>query len=1181
MQLTVKRSCSFLAGSPSVKSLLIMKMTFLLVLTACLQASAGANAQKISLSEQNASLQSVLNKIERQSGYFFVYRNEWLKDANKVSFNIKDAPIKQALDACFSNQPLTYTIINKNIIIRQKPLPPPQTPAEESEVSRPPLTGSVTDSASGSPLEGVTIQVKGTATGTTTDAEGRFSLEVPDNAVLVISYLGYTQRQIRVNGKKVLSIALAPATTGLDQLVVVGYGTQKKKDIIGAVSIVNTDDLKSAPSSNVVAQLQGRAPGVTVSSSGDPGSSAIVRIRGFSSFGNNSPLYIIDGTPTTNVSSLNPEDIESMQVLKDASSASIYGARAANGVIIITTKHGKANKTTITFNSYVGVEQIPYSRIPKMLNTPELVQYLSQSSDDSYIDPVFGKKGSFTIPDMYVVSNAFRGGVSADDPRADPDLYTISDYYNIYQIFKTSQGTDWFRAMSQKSVIQSHELSASGGTDRSTYFLGLNYFNQDGVFKYTGYNRYSARMNAEFTLTSYLKIGENMQVSYGNRKGDPTINGETSAWANAYRSSPFVPVHDIKGGWGGSLIGGTAFGSNPVAQLYRRKDWTNKTLGAFGNIYAEVKFLKGLTGRASLGIDAASQTVFQPSRKQYEQAERQTYTQLTEGATSHFNWTWTNTLNYQKTINNQDINILLGTEAIKNTGRGISAFERGYDYETTNFLTLNTGLPQTLGDIGASNPVTGTSTLYSYFARADYAFKSKYLVNATFRRDGSSVFGADVRYGNFPSFGVGWVLSEENFMKDINWINELKLRGGWGEMGSISNVPGINQYSTFSSTPKNNFYDISGANTSTTQGYGVSTEGNEKTKWETTATTNIGIDALVYDHWNISVDVYRKNTKGLLVPSLRNGLEPLVSKPLINLGTMRNTGIDIQVGTQGKFTSDLKYDISLTFTHYKNELTKLNDQNTPLYLAAGRLNNVLLTTKGQPVSSFYGYVIDGFYNNQQDVDKGPTINDMPVQIGSWRFKDLDGDGNITPADETVLGSPHPDFQAGLNIGLTYKHFDFTTFLFWNYGNQIFNYTKFFTYMGVLNGGVAKGKLYDAWTPETASSAKTPRLGVGLDNGYTSFVTGNPNSFYVENGSYLRMKNLQIGYTFPQVIVSKLKFSNLRLYLQAENLFLITKYTGADPDMSLISGDGTDQSLGVDYSGYPHTKAFLAGINISF
>jgi TonB-linked SusC/RagA family outer membrane protein len=1052
------------------------------------------------------------------------------------------------------------------------------------------VTGKVTDNT-GTGLPGVSVLISGTTSGTATNFDGTFSLSVPDQkATLIFSFIGFAPQTVPVNGQANLLIKLLPDAKALEEVVVTGYTTQRKKDIIGAVTVIKSSELTTTPSANLTSQLQGRAAGVTVSSTGDPGGTANVRIRGFSSYGNNNPLYVIDGVPTTDPSRINPQDIESLQVLKDASAASIYGARAANGVIIITTKQGKAGKTEVSYDTYVGFQRIPYNRIPEVLNTAETMQYLDRTTAGNYVDPVFGPHGSFAIPDKYIVSKNFKGGVSANDPRADPSLYTISDYKNTYQIFNTSPGTDWFRAMSQQGLIQSHQLTASGGTEASTYSMGLNYFDQEGTFKYTGYDRYTVRANSSFQPTKFFRFGENLQIAVDNRKGDNIVIGETSAWANAYRSAPYVPVYDINGGYGGSLIGSTSgIGWNPVAQLSRRKDWTNKSLRIFGNVFGEAILSKYLTARTSLGVESGNGMLRQGLLREYERSEARSVTSLTEGSYAFSSWTWSNTLTFQKTLGtDHEVKVLLGTEAIKNNSRNLSASVSNFDLEADEFLSLNTGLPRSLSDLSASNPNIATTALFSYFGRVDYGYKGKYLFNATFRRDGSSLFGASVRYGNFPSGGLAWRVSDENFMQQYSWLNDLKIRAGWGIMGSISNVPAFNQYSTFSSTAGRNFYDISGGNIGSTQGYGVSAQGNLLTKWESTETTNIGLDmAFLQNSWSISLDVYNKNTRDLLVPSLRNGLEPLITKPLVNLGTMNNKGLDLQINNQGTVTGDLKYDVGLSFTHYKNRLTKLNDENTAQLVAANRMADVLITTKGQAISSFYGYQIDGFYNTQQDIDQGPRISGSPGQVGTWKYKDLDGDGNITPADRTVLGSPHPDFQMGLNVGLRWKNFDFNTFLFWSQGSEIFNYNKYYTYMNVLGGGIAKGKLNDAWTPETAASAKTPALGVGPANGYTSFVTGNPTSFYIENGSFLRAKTLQVGYTIPAGITRKASISKLRVYAQVQNLFTITKYTGADPDLGLVSGSSSDQSvrsdqnLGVDYSGFPTPKQLLVGLNLSF
>ncbi|HEX2534028.1 MAG TPA: SusC/RagA family TonB-linked outer membrane protein, partial [Chitinophagaceae bacterium] len=476
----------------------------------------------------------------------------------------------------------------------------------------------------------------------------------------------------------------------------------------------------------------------------------------------------------------------------------------------------------------------------------------------------------------------------------------------------------------------------------------------------------------------------------------------------------------------------------------------------------------------------------------------------------------------------------------------------------------------------------GVRTLYSMFGRFDYSYKGKYLVNGTLRRDGYSGFGAANRFGTFPSVGAAWRVSEEAFMKDVSWINDLKLRASWGELGSISAVDPFNQYTTFVSDPTRSWYDIGGANNSASQGYIANRQGNDSTKWETTVSKNLGIDlTLLQGKWTFSADVFRNDTRDLLVPRQRIALEPIVTQPSINIGTMRNDGFEFALGNRGNITSDLSYNVNFAFTKYKNEIIKVNEEGSEFNGGVDRLNNVLVTKKGLPISSFIGYNIVGFYNNASDTAKGPKINGATPVIGSYRFQDVDGDNNITSADRVILGSPHPDFQLSTNIELNYKNFDFTAFLFWNQGNEIFNNTKYFTDFRVFVGGVSTRVLEDSWTPETAGSAKLPRLGNGAENGYTGFVTGNSNSYYVEDGSFFRAKTVQLGYTLPRSIAQRIKLSSLRVYAQAQNLFTITNYTGADPDVSLFSNSGNDRGIGVDRGGFPNPKMFLLGLNVNF
>jgi TonB-dependent starch-binding outer membrane protein SusC len=1040
------------------------------------------------------------------------------------------------------------------------------------------ITGKVMDSDA-KPLSGVTIKGKGTNQNVITSDDGKFSINLPSNvSQLEVTTVGFETKTVSVGSGSALDIILVKQVSNLNEVVVTGYSSQRKKDIIGAVSVVNVEDLKTTPTSNLAAQLQGRAAGVVVSSTGAPGAAAVVRIRGFQSFGNNDPLYVIDGVPTQDPTQLNPQDIESMQVLKDATAASIYGTRAANGVVIVTTKRGRAGRNQISYDGYAGFQKITAKMIPDLLNNSQYIDYLNKTTSTGNKHVVFGQFGSYAVPANIVVSNDFKGGVPANDPKANADLYSLVPG-SIYQIYQTSQqGTDWFKEAIRDGFIQSHQISASGGNEKAVYSVGMNYFSQEGTFKFTNYKRYTVRANSSIKATNWLRFGENLQISVEDRLGNDN-RGEAGAWSQAYRMVPYIPVYDIKGGWGGNGMGESGNGTNPVAQLYRQKDNTNRVNKMFGNLFAELMLTNYLTARTSFGVDLGNQAEKIIGYKTYERQENQGTTQLTEQSWSFVNWTWTNTLNFQKTFfNDHDVKILVGTEAIKRDSRGHRAYGQEFDFDDPNFISLDRS---GLADRRIENYNTGKSSIYSLFGRLDYAFKGKYLINGTVRRDGASVFGPENRYATFPSIGIGWRISEENFMKSAVWLNDLKLRGGWGKVGSISNVDQANAFSTFSSSPGSTSYDINGANTSSTQGYAASRLGNPDTKWETTTTQNIGLDvSILQGKWNLSVDVYKNDTKDLLVERLRNSLEPNLVQPKVNIGTMRNSGFELTLNNKGNITRELGYDVALSFSHYKNELIKMNEEGTVRLVGLDRLSNALITRAGLPVSSFYGYQVTGFYNTESDVTKGPKIQGKPGVMGSWMFKDINNDGDITDADRTILGDPHPDFQMGANIGLNYKHFDFNVFLFWNQGNEIYNYTKYYTDMRVFVGGISTRVLNDSWTPNN-TGAKLPQLGLGNQNGFTGFVTGNSNSYYVEDGSYLRAKTVQLGYTLPSALCQKAKLSGVRIYLQAQNMFTISGYSGPDPDINIINNNGTDTYIGVDRTGFPNPKEFLLGLNITF
>jgi TonB-dependent starch-binding outer membrane protein SusC len=872
-----------------------------------------------------------------------------------------------------------------------------------------------------------------------------------------------------------------------------------------------------------------------------------------------------------------------LQVLKDATSASIYGSRAANGVIIVTTKRGKAGTSSISVDSYAGVQIIPKSTMPEMLNSQQYGEYLFTSRRNGGVpttSPIYGSGANPVVPDYLIIKDktsdtdpAFSGGVMANDPLVNPSRYNINPASPFYQIIKTSPGTNWFDEITQPARIQSHQVNASGGSEKGTYSLGANYFNQEGTIKYTGYDRFSVRANTTFNPVKKVRVGENLQITYETRQGGGEA-GEGGAWAQAYRMVPYLPVYDIQGGFSGNRVGESGNGSSPIANLTRNKDNKNNGYKIFGNVFAEADLLEGLTARTSFGTDYSNNYNNGFTAITYERSENQTQNSFSESFGYFNTWTWTNTLTFNRTFAEiHNFKLLAGTEAVKGSGRGITGSNQNYDLTTVDFRTIQSGT----GIRNTSTFNTGRSSLYSLFGRVDYGFRDKYLVNATVRRDVSSKFGPESRVGVFPAVGAAWRISDESFMQGLPFISELKIRGGWGQMGSQRNVDANNQFSLFASGPRESNYAINGQNNSSTVGYRQSRLGNPTTKWETTETTNLGIDATLLDgRFTVTLEGYNVLTKDLLIAQPRNGLMAEIDMPRINIGEMRNRGFDLNLGTSGTFAGDFNYDASLNFTHYTNELTQMAEPGQVIYRGASRLGNVIAVQEGYPISSYFGYKLDGIFQNQAEVDAGPT---MPYKtIGSWRIKDINGDNKIDDMDRTIIGNPIPKFQLGSNLSLAYKNFDISTFLFWNYGNDLYNFTKWFTDLRGFVGGVSTRVLENSW------SESNPNGTLPIISSKDTYSSGISTDYFVEKGSYFRMRTLQLGYKVPASVASKVRLNNLRVYLQGQNLFTITDYTGADPDISIVGENNTtgdDQFMGVDQANYPNSRQIIFGVNLGF
>ncbi len=1052
------------------------------------------------------------------------------------------------------------------------------------------ITGKISDATG--PIPGVNVLVKGTTTGTITDVNGNFSLSVKEaDPILIISAVGFGSQEIVVGTQTVIDVNLKEDVATLQELIVTGYSSQRKKDITGAVTVVNTKDLTALPSASLTQMLQGRASGVTVGNDNSPGGGTMVRIRGFGSINNNSPLYVIDGVPTQGtLNQINPNDIESMQVLKDASAASIYGARAANGVIIITTKKGKTGEPSITFDMYRGAQN-PGKKL-NLMNTQQLGQYLYLSDLGAGKNPSvsspsaqykFGPNGEQTIAD-YIYPNVY-GSLPANytytNDIADPKLGSTA--FNITKANK--EGTDWQDAIFDPANISNVQLGASGGNSSAKYAISGNYFKQDGILKYTNYSRYSVRANTEFNKGRFT-FGENFTFSYDERQGIAN-NNESNPIMFAIRVHPIIPVFDITGG--PAALGGTntspyngfagSRGSNlgnapnPLARLYREKNNITKGSHVFGNVFANVDILKGLSARTSLGLEYNQFNRSEYFHRDIEAAEARNANSLNVINNFDRSVTWFNTLNYNKTLGDHAFNILVGTEAVTTYAVGFQASRSGFAFDDLDYRYLDAGAAAGLSNAGGG---ATPSALFSQFGKVNYGYKDFLLADFTLRRDGSSRFSAENRYGVFPAFSVGVRLTELGFMKNLTMVNDLKVRAGWGKTGNqlIPNV--FNAYTQYASDPSNNGYDINGTGTSIVSGFDLSQFGNPKGKWETNTSTNIGFDAvLLKNKMELVFDWYNRLTTDMLTQIAIPRTAGTGAIPYTNIGSVQNRGIDIGLNYRDKI-GDFRYQVGINYSQYRNEVIKLNDDpKATIFGFTTRLPAMSATRAGIPIASYFGYIVDGIIKDDEEAAKAPKFGSY-TRAGVFNFRDVNGDGIITAADRTIIGNPHPDFSYGININLGYKNFDLTMFGQGVQGNQIFNYVRYWTDFNVFQGNRSTDMLNNSWK-KPGDVAKLPRLNSG------DATSQQVSSYFLEDGSYLRMKNIQLTYSFPTQWLKRVHLNSAQIYLQGQNVFTLTKYTGLDPDINLrTSGtDNQDTHMGVDEGAYPVAKNYLVGFRFGF
>jgi TonB-dependent starch-binding outer membrane protein SusC len=1033
------------------------------------------------------------------------------------------------------------------------------------------ITGTVTD-PDGATLPGVTVLVTGTTTGTSTNMNGGYSLNVPGpDAVLKFSYVGYMDEEIPVEDKTVINVTLLPSIQMLTEMVVVGYGSRMKEELTGAVSTISNAELQSSSAPSVISRLQGQVAGVTVTSANRPGGDAIIRIRGIGTINDADPLFIIDGVPTGPGNNLNPNDIESISILKDASSTAIYGTRGANGVVIITTKRGQFNqKPKLTFSFKTGANN-PTNQY-EMLNTKEYGEALWLSYKNRGVAPThtqYGSGATPTIPDYILPAGAMEGAASVN-----PSLYRYPEY-QIYKANKT--GTNWYDEIYRPGWMQEYDLSVVGGGQNSNYAFSGSYMNEDGYLIHTNFKRYTLRMNADAKLNDWFKVGESLQVLYIDEHGRFTDNAEDSPIADAFRMQPIIPVYDIEGNFAGSRASEMGNAQNPVARLYRERNNNGNRARMLGNGYIQVNPLKNLTFRSLIGFNFEQWNYKGHIIPNFDHSEPNRVNGLDVNSNFGLQWNWTNTLNYNLTLpNGHRLNLLAGAEAVESTYRFLNASRRQFFSEDPNYMQLAVGESNRNNDGNLEE-----WSLLSQFGRVNYDIGSKYFLEGSIRRDGSSRFSEDNRWGIFPAASAAWAISEEGFMAATsNWLDMLKMRLGWGQVGN-DRIPYYNSYTTFISDPYRSGYALDGSNTSAMPGFMPYRQGNEDTTWEATTTLNLGIDgSLLNNRFRFAFDVWQRFTKGMLFDPPIPYVAGAVIPPNLNIADMKNQGFDLELGygnnaLQGQFS----YNITATISRYSNEIIALTGD--PDYIQGGQSERQMEYTRfgvGSAFPDFYGYIVDGIFQTDAEAAAHPQYGTTDYnQPGHYKFRDISGpegkpDGRITADDRTWIGSPHPDFVGGLNVDLAYGSWDLNVFFYGSYGNEVINYVTRWIDYGMFNGGLSKRALYESWgSPKLTNNADAtlPMLDQNT-------ISQQPSTAFIEDGSYLRLKNLRLGYTVPQNALQSIGFGeqSLRLYVQASNLFTLTKYKGLDPEINL-----SGESMGLDRGAWPTARMIMFGINV--
>jgi TonB-linked SusC/RagA family outer membrane protein len=994
------------------------------------------------------------------------------------------------------------------------------------------VQGTVISRADDEPLIGATVQCEVTKQGVATDIDGGFSLTVPDGSVLKISYVGY--QTVEVKAEPQMTIYMDEDAGLLDELVVVGYQTVRKADLTGAVSVVSTKSLETSSDSDPMRALQGKVPGMTVTANGSPAGTGSVRIRGIGSFNaSQDPLFVIDGVPTTaTLNSLNMNDIESMQVLKDAASASIYGSRAANGVIIITTKKGKnSGKVNVSFSANFTTQFYSSQSKMKLLNTPEYAKAMAQAALNDGLDPV-----------AYASSYGLNLNAASGYPISVYNIatgqyqdYTVNGYYDGYINNKRTMlmsNTDWLDEISRTGFSQHYDASVSTASDKGTAFFSIGYKRTDGILKYTNFENIAARMNASYNISPVVTVGENFTLTY-------TDQVDCQPLENALKMPSSVPVFETDGTTYAGPVGSMADRQNPLRELAFNKDNALNVWRLFGNAYIDIKPVNGLVLRSNFGLDYDAAFIHSYNYTFHSDIVNNDTNSTTLSQANDSKWTWTNTANYNFNLwNDHNFTVLAGMEMFRQSRIDFSAYNENYDIETPDYMypDASSGVERATGNKSAY-------ALVSFFGKIDYNWRDLLLASFTIRHDGSSRFGSNNRYGTFPAATLGYRLSE-NINK--SWLDDLKIRLSWGKTGNqaISNTARYALYvadygsDRVTSTAYDLLLQQSGIFPS---GYYASQTANPNLKWETTIQYNAGIDYGFFgNRLTGTFDAYIKDVKDMLIIPAYLGSMGEGGASWLNGPSLRNWGMEFQVGWRDELACGFGYKAALNFDFFRNRVTYLPSTTTGSYVHTTTEN---LVQSRRPFGSIVGYVFDGLFQSQEEVLAYGQDN---ARVGGMKYADLNGDGKITADDQTWIFNPVPDLSFGLNVELSYKNFDFQMFWQGVLGQDVYNNQKFQNdFWSVTDAGSNKGvRVLDAWLPNVNASSTIPMLTTNNKGD-----EGRASSYFVENGSYAKLRTLQIGYNLPENVLSKLRMSKARVYVSGQNLLTIksSSLTCTDPE----------------------------------